>query len=202
MTLARAEAKTLLVPTGTGLAMLVLGAVLIWSGGHAVRQANSALAAAQAQRLESAELLVRIAEQERAVKEKIDVYQRLRSLNILGAERRLEWADALSRIRTERALLDLRYLVDRQRLLSSSAGKPGNVEFYASTMRVDLALLHEEDLLRFLADLRASGNAYYAVRSCSVGRTGQAAASAGIAPRLRAECQIDLVTIIDEGAKP
>jgi hypothetical protein len=145
---------------------------------------------------------MRIAEEERAVKDKIDVYQRLRTLHILGAERRLEWADALSRIRGERALLDLRYRVERQRLLSSSAGKPGNVEFYASTMRVDLALLHEEDLLRFLADLRASGNAYYSIRSCSVGRTGQAAASAGIAPRLRAECQIDLITIIDQAAKP
>ena len=33
---------------------------------------------------------------------------------------------------------------------------------------MQLALLHEEDLLRFLADLRASGNAYYAVRSCAL----------------------------------
>ena len=202
MTLTRAEVKALLVPLGAALVMLVVGALLIWSAGHAVGQASATLAAAKAQRLESAERLMRIAEEERAVKDKIDVYQRLRNLNILGGERRLEWADTLSRIRAERALLDVRYRVERQRLLSSSAGKPGNVEFYASTMRVDLALLHEEDLLRFLADLRDSGNAYYAIRSCSVGRTGQALASAGISPRLRAECQIDLVTIIDQASKP
>ena len=202
MTLARAEMKALLVPLGAALAMLVLGALLIWTAGHAVGQANATLAAAKAQRLESAERLMRIAEEERAVKDKIDVYQRLRKLNILGGERRLEWADSLTRIRAERALLDMRYRVERQRLLSSSVGKPGNVEFYASAMRVDLALLHEEDLLRFLADLRDSGNAYYAIKSCSVGRTGQAVASAGISPRLRAECQIDLVTIVDQAAKP
>ena len=201
MTPTRAEMRILAAPLAAALAMLALGAGLIWSAGQAVRHANATLAAAKAQRLENSELLTRIAENERAVKDKIDVYQRLRSLNILGEERRLEWADALSRIRAERALLDLRYRVERQRLLSSAAGRPGNVEFYASTMRVDLALLHEEDLLRFLADLRASGNAYYSIRSCSLGRTGQAA-SAGIAPRLRAECQIDLVTIIDQAAKP
>jgi len=38
---------------------------------------------------------------------------------------------------------------------------------------VELALLHEEDLLRFLADLRASGNAYYSVKQCLITRTGR-----------------------------
>ena len=107
--------------------------------------------------------------------EKLDVYKRLKQLNILGEERRLEWADAITRIRTQRELLDLSYRVDRQRLLASAPGKPANVDFFASTMRVQLALLHEEDLLRFLADLRDSGNAYYAVRQCSLTRTGAAA---------------------------
>ena len=201
MTLSRGELRSLLAPIAAALAMLAVGAALIWSAQEAVRLANGALAAAHAQRQENTDRLMRIAEEERAVKEKIDVYQRLRALNILGEERRLEWADAISRIRAERALLDLRYRIDRQRLISTSVGKPGNVEIYASAMRVELALLHEEDLLRFLADLRASGNAYYSIRSCALMRTGQAA-SAGIAPRLRGECQIDLVTIIDQAAKP
>ncbi len=119
----------------------------------------------------------------------------------LGEERRLEWADAITRIRTQRELLDLRYSVERQRLLSSAAGKPGNVDFYASTMKVELALLHEEDLLRFLADLRQSGNAFYAVKKCALARTGQAVTGATMTPRLRADCEIDLVTVIDRAAK-
>jgi hypothetical protein len=202
MTLTRAEMKALLAPLAASLATLAAGAMLIWSAAQALKSSERTLAGAHAQRQENAERLMRIAEEERAVKDKIDVYQRLRMLNILGEERRLEWADAISRIRAQRALLDLRYRVDRQRLLSSATGKPGNVEFYASTMRVELALLHEEDLLRFLADLRASGNAYYAVKNCSLVRTGQSAASTTMAPRLRAECQIDLVTVVDQAAKP
>ena len=135
------------------------------------------------------------------MKEKLDVYQQLKSLNVLGEERRLEWADAIARIRAQRELLDLRYRVERQRPLVSVPGKPANVDFYASNMRVDIALLHEEDLLRFLSDLRASGNAYYAVKRCALERTGQAATGTSIIPRLRADCEIDLITIIDRGAK-
>jgi len=195
------ELKKLSLPALLALALLAGGGGLIWSADIALKSAQRAAAAAQAERQQSGERLARIAEEEREVKEKINVYQRLKALNILGEERRLEWADAVTRIRTQRELLDLRYRVERQRLLATLPGKPGNVDFFASTMRVDLALLHEEDLLRFLADLRDSGNAYYSVRSCQLSRTGPGGAAAVIAPRLRAECTIDLVTIVDRGAK-
>jgi hypothetical protein len=201
MRFTREELKRLIAPLAIALALLGAGGALIWSGGEALRGAQRHLVAAQAERKQNNERLARIAEEEREVSEKIDVYQRLKNLNILGEERRLEWADAITRIRMQRELLDLRYVVERQRLLSSAAGKPGNVDFYASTMKVDLALLHEEDLLRFLADLRESGNAFYAVKRCALTRTGQAVAGATMTPRLRAECDIDLITVIDRAAK-
>jgi hypothetical protein len=195
------ELKRLGLPLLAALAMLGAGAGLIWGADEALKGAQRAAAAAQAERQQNGERLARIAEEEREVKEKISVYQRLKALNILGEERRLEWADAVSRIRTQRELLDLRYRVERQRLLVSAPGKPGNVDFFASAMRVELALLHEEDLLRFLADLRDSGNAFYSVRNCALTRTGPAGTGAAIAPRLRAECNIDLITIVDRAAK-
>jgi hypothetical protein len=66
---------------------------------------------------------------------------------------------------------------------------------------VDVAALHEGDLFNFLTDLRDTGNAYYAVRRCSISRTGPAPTAAGLVPRLRADCDIDLITIIDRAAK-
>ena len=201
MRLTREELKRLLAPLAIAAALLGVGAALIWSAGGALRDAQARLGAAQAERRQSNERLARISEEEREVNQKIDVYQRLKSLNILGEERRLEWADAITRIRTQRELLDLRYVVERQRLLSSAPGKPANVDFYASTMKVELALLHEEDLVRFLADLRQSGNAFYAVKKCALARTGQAVTGATMTPRLRADCDIDLITIMDRAAK-
>ena len=183
------------------LALLGAGVFLVqWSGGS-LAAALASLAAARAERREAAERLARIAEEEREVSQKLDVYRRLRALNIIGEERRLEWADAITRIRADRELLDVRYRVERQQLLYSALGKPANVDFFASTMKVDLALLHEEDLLRFLSDLRDSGNAFYSVRRCGIQRTGQVATGTGLTPRLRAECEIDLITIIDRAAK-
>ena len=201
MRFTRDELKRLMLPLAMAIALLAAGAALIVSAGGTLVTANSQLAAAQAERRQNNERLARISEEEREVREKIDVYQRLKQLNILGEEHRLEWADAITRIRTQRELLDLRYVVERQRLLSSAPGKPGNVDFYASTMKVELALLHEEDLLRFLSDLRQSGNAFYAVRKCALSRTGQAVTGATMTPRLRGDCDIDLITVIDRAAK-
>lgn len=195
------EFRQLALPLLGCIALLAAGSALItWTAGQRAA-AERSLAAARDARSQAKERLMRIAEEEREVNEKLEVYQRLKDIGILGEERRLEWADAMGRIRSELELPDLRYRVERQQPLKTVPGKPADVEFYASTMHVVLALLHEGDLLRFLGDLRASGNAYYAVRACTVGRAGQAAAITGLAPRLRAECDIDLITIVDRAAK-
>jgi hypothetical protein len=201
MNLTAADARKLALPLLVLLLLLAAGAGLIWHAQYVLRTENQQVAVARAERVQARERLSRIAEEEREVREKIEVYRRLKQLNIIGAERRLEWVDAMARIRASRELLDLRYQVARQRLLSSVPGKPANVDFYSSTMSVDLGLLHEGDLLGFLADLRNSGNAYYSVQRCSVARTGQAPTGTSLVPRLRANCAIDLITILDGGAK-
>jgi hypothetical protein len=195
------ELKKLILPLLACVALLAAGAALIAWARQEQREAGRELAAAREAQAQARERLMRIAEEEREVKEKLQVYLRLRELHILGDERRLEWADAMTRIRTQRELPDLRYRVERQRLLASVGSKAASVDFFASVMKLEVAALHEGDLLSFLTDLRESGNAYYAVRRCSLARTGPALAVAGLAPRLRADCEIDLITIIDRAAK-
>jgi hypothetical protein len=195
------ELKVLALPLLACIVLLAAGAALVAWTQVEQHAAAGELATARAERGQARERLMRIAEEEKEVKEKLEVYLRLRELGIIGDERRLEWADAMTRIRTQRELPDLRYRVERQRLLTSVAGKPANVDFYASLMRVDLALLHEGDLLRFLNDLRESGNAYYSVRRCGISRAGAAPSLAGLTPRLVADCEIDLITIIDRAGK-
>ena len=201
MNFTSAELKKLALPLLLLLALLGVGAgMIVWAQQGKVR-AGLDLAQARSQRAQARERLTRIAEEEKEVNDKLAIYRRLKSLHILGEERRLEWADAMTRIRTSRELLDLRYVVERQRLLKSVPGKPANVDFFASTMKVDIALLHEGDLLTFLHDLRESGNAYYSVQSCSMSRTGVAPTGTSIVPRLRSTCEIDLITILDHAAK-
>jgi hypothetical protein len=195
------ELRKLALPLVILVGLLAAGAGLIYWTEQQQRAAAQQLAAARSERSQARERLTRIAEEEKEVNDKLEVYRRLRSLHILGEEQRLEWADAMTRIRTSRELLDLRYIVERQRLLLSAPGKPANVDFHASNMKVDIALLHEGDLLAFLRDLRDSGNAFYAVKRCTITRTGTAATGTSIVPRLRADCDIDLITILDRAAK-
>jgi hypothetical protein len=201
MNLSAEELRKLAVPLAMLFALLAAGASLIFWVDQEQRATRQQLAGAREERNQARDRLTRIAEEEKEVNDKLEVYRRLKSLHILGEEQRLEWADAMTRIRNSRELLDLRYSVGRQQTIASIPGKPANVDFYSSTMKVDIALLHEGDLLGFLRDLRESGNAFYSVRRCAISRTGIAATGTSIVPRLRAECDIDLITIVDRAAK-
>jgi hypothetical protein len=195
------ELKKLAAPIALLVALLAAGGGLFYWIDQEQRAAHAQLLAAREERNQARDRLTRIAEEEKEVANKLEVYRRLKSLRILGEEQRLEWADAMTRIRNSRELLDLRYSVGRQQTLASVPGKPANVDFYSSTMKVSIALLHEGDLLAFLRDLRESGNAFYSVKRCTINRTGIAATGTSIIPRLRAECDIDLITVIDRAAK-
>jgi hypothetical protein len=201
MIISAQEARKLALPAIACALLIGAGAALIGFVDSRLAAAERELVSAKASRAKAHDRLMRIADEEREVREKLEVYRRLQQLHVIGPERRLEWADAMSRIKSNRELLDLRYRVDRQQPLVTVPGKPGNVEFYSSSMTVDLALLHTGDLLRFLDDLRDSGNAYYSVRSCTINRTGQVPTGTNIVARLHAQCVIDLITILDRAAR-
>jgi hypothetical protein len=201
MNLSAEELRKLAAPLALLVALLAAGAGLVFWVAQEQRATRQELAGVREQRNQARDRLTRIAEEEKEVSDKLEVYRRLKSLHILGEEQRLEWADAMTRIRNSRELLDLRYSVGRQQAIASIPGKPANVDFYSSTMKVDIAMLHEGDLLGFLRDLRESGNAFYSVKRCAITRTGIAATGTSIVPRLRAECDIDLITIIDRASK-
>lgn len=203
MNLTVAELRKLGFPLVVAMVLLGAGAAMVWWMSRELVLSKPQLAAAKTGRSQSLERLARISDEEREVKEKMQVYQRLSEAGILGEERRLEWADAIARIRTGRELLDLRYRIEPQRSLLSLPGKPASVDFYSSAMKIDLALLHEGDLLGFLADLRDAGNQYTAVQRCNLVRAGvSAAAGPSLTPRLRAQCEVHLITIVDRAAKP
>ena len=181
-------------PYAAALVLLLLGAALVWAAHQALQREKRALAAAQSERRQAADRLTRLAQEERDVRDHIELYRRLENLRILGEERRLDWVEALARIRKRRELAELRYQIEQQKVLRTLPGTPA-LEVRSSSMKVELALLHEGDLLGFLEDLRASGNAFYSVRQCTLARIAEAPPNAPLAPRLRAVCQIDLITL-------
>ena len=195
MKLAHPIAREVAVHAAAMLILIASGAALVWLAQQALAREKRALGTAQTELRQQTQRLSLVAQEEREVRDHIELYQRLKDLRILGQEQRLEWVEALTRIRVARELPELRYQVERQKVLKSLPGNPA-LELRSSTLKVELALLHEGDLLGFLEDLRASGHAYYSVRQCSITRTADAVPAA-VAPRLRAACQIDLITLAD-----
>lgn len=189
-----------LAPHALALALLsAAGGALVWFAQQGLAKEIGTLAAAQNELRQNTGRLERAAQDDLEARDYVDLYQRLKDLRILGDERRLEWVEALTRIRASRELAEIRYQVDRQKVLKTLPGKPA-LELRSSSMKVELALLHEGDLLGVLADLRASGNAYYSVRQCSITRSVETTSATPVAPRLRATCQIDLITLAEARA--
>lgn len=196
--------RKLTLPIIAAIVLVACGLALIWLAEQQLISANAKLKTEMSARVQSKERLARISEEEREVKERIEIYRSLNNFHIIGKERRLEWVDSIQRIRISREMLDVRYRIEPQKQISVITGNPGSVSFNSSTMKVELALLHEGDLLNFLADLRNAGNAYVSTRECVIARSGPTSPPPGaptLVPRLRAECQIDLITILDAGAK-
>jgi hypothetical protein len=120
---------------------------------------------------------------------------------VVGEERRLDWVDRINAIKAARKLADVKYGIGPQRPAEyPGIAGGGEVEFLASPMNLELGLLHEEDLFRFIGDLRSALSALVVVKACNIERTAEAGKARGLAPRLRAVCELDLVTIRDKRA--
>ena len=122
-------------------------------------------------------------------------YQDLVAHGVVGEERRLDWVETIEKIREQRQIFAMRYVISPQK---SFAPAPSltiqNFDLKASTMSVELNLLHEGQLLGFLEDLRGEVKGLYLVERCKVDRVA-ASVEMRYAPQLRAECALNWLTL-------
>ncbi len=198
---------------GQRLAMPGILAAALVAGGVAalvltqqlVSKATGEQQAATAERQSAQSKLERATDEEREIRDRLLDYRKLLDRGVIGDERRLDWVDRIGEIKAARKLFDVKYSIDTQRPVDyPGLAGGGDVEFMASPMKVDMALLHEDDLFRFLDDLRRVLSAHVVIRSCTLQRSAVAAAAPDrrLAPRLQASCEIDLVTIRDRKMGP
>jgi hypothetical protein len=194
--------QRLVVPGIVAVALAAAGATAVFLAQQVVQKTGAEQKAASADRDNAQNRLALATDEEREIREKLGEYRKLRSRGLIGDEQRLEWVERIAEIKARRKLFDVKYAIEPQRPADyPGIGGTGDVEFLVSPMRVDLTLLHEGDLFRFLEDLRGALNSHVLVRSCTMQRLERGTAERVLAPRLRAECAIDLVTIRDSKAK-
>lgn len=149
---------------------------------------------ALARQTETRGRLARANDDEREIRAKIARYHQLISLGRTQPERRLEWVETLRQIKITRRLLDLNYEIAPQRPLDEKMSAAGGFDFLVSPMKLEMPLLHENDLLGLLADLSAQVQALISVKSCKIERTPAVATQANSAT-LKAACEIDWITL-------
>jgi hypothetical protein len=197
----REDLRRLRLPIAAMAILAAIGIAAILVTEHYYILESKQREASLADRKAAQERVAKVAEEEREIRENLVHYRKLIERGIVGPERRLDWIDAITAIKNERRLFEIRYAIEPQRVLDyPGTASKGSARFMVSRMKLEMQLLHEGDLLNFLADLNAAGKAYVSVRGCDIQRAEPGAPGRTISPRLRASCSIDLVTLSQETA--
>lgn len=180
---------------GLFAALATLGGSAIGGTRYLLAQETQEYARVQAQQHDMRQRLARIREEADELRQKIDRYPQLLASDYLRAEHRIAWIERIAQIQAERHLGDIRYELAPQKPLDPAA-LPGNAgaarhEFMVSTMTLQIALLHEGELLGFIDALAGSVNALLQVRHCNLEPNPDGHA---FTP-LKADCSIDWITL-------
>jgi hypothetical protein len=175
------------------LALLLAGGLVFGVLGYG-EQAAQSLRQAQAEQAESRSRLARAQEDEQEIRAKIDRYREIIQLGRTQPERRLDWVETLRHIKEKRRLLGMDYEIAPQRPLDPKLVVSGGYSFLVSPMKLDMLLLHENDLLGLFADLQTQIPALIGIRQCTLERLPNAPQPQQPA-LLRAQCEADWITL-------
>jgi len=202
MRMAGGNLKPLYLPLVLAVILVGIGVAAVIATKQYLDQTSVLYKVALAERQAIQTKLSRATEEEREIREKLVDYRKLLARGVIGDERRLDWVETIGQIKNDHKLSEIKYQIEPQRTLELPGITPmSEVEFRVSALKVDIQLLHEGDLFVFLDGLRSKLKAHVLARSCSIQRLDRSGQDRGIAPRLRADCVIDLVTIRDKQLK-
>jgi len=199
----RDDVKRLRGPLALAVVLTAIGIAALVISQSSLDDARKTRDASRASRVGAQERVLRVSEEEREIRENLIDFERMRERGMIGEQNRIEWIESIARIKNNRKLFEIKYKIEPQRQLDyAGVVATGGADLVVSRMKLDMLLLHEDDLLNFLADLQAAKKAYVSVRQCAVTRLEREAPTTATAlqPRLLAECQLDLVSV--RGLKP
>lgn len=180
---------------------LALGAATVYGSNKLLKEARQSKAVADRERTEATSKLERVKVEQEDLQGYYQQYQVLVARDVIGPERRLDWIDAIEKIRSQQNVFTVKYNLGPQKTLSSGANAAnGGFDLNLSSMTLDFGLLHEGQLLDFLDALRTEAKGMYLLERCNLTRTGPAQ-EIKFAPNLRAECSLGWITLNDKTAE-
>lgn len=164
---------------------------------------NKALQEAVTARKDIQAKLGRARAEQQELTEKLNRFQNMRARGFIGPEKRLDWIEAIGRIKAARRIFKLDYEFSPQRRVDASilpgGSTAGTYEIMSSQMRMQIHVIHEGELLEVLSDLRdemrKKVEALVLVRSCAIDRLAFNPADRGSKAQLKAECTLEWITL-------
>ena len=185
---------------GLAIALAVTAAMLAASYNFA-KSAERAFNSAESERRTAEERYRKLDEQEMMIETYYPAFQGLEREGVIGEERRLQWVEALKQADENLKLPSLTYSITTQESYRPEFPlADGAYKLFASQMKLDLGLLHGQDLLDLLRRLDDNAGGLYSVDSCTMTRRRQAPGS----PKdihLNSTCQLYWYTIKKPGAQ-
>lgn len=111
---------------------------------------------------------------------------------VIGDDQRLDWMEGLEKIRRQNLVSDFRYTIAPQRIhIPQPPIDSGNFDLRYSEMKLQIDLLHEEQLPDFFNALRSQIKGWYQLEGCTLQRA---------TPQLKAECSGSWITLKNRNA--
>jgi type II secretory pathway pseudopilin PulG len=192
MMLTGRDIPKLIGPLLAALVMSVIAGLLVWGSQIDADKAEQERNAATAARNQIEQRLRQVRTEEQDIKERTQLLQQLQNTGITGEEKRLDWMELLRDVQRELRIPGMSYEFGIQTPLDK--GGDANYAWYASPLRVQLRLLHEEDLLNFLAALQKNAKAQVIVRHCTLSPLPAQADARQSLAKLAAECEMQWLT--------
>ena len=124
-------------------------------------------------------------------------YQILIDQGFVGEERRIEWVDELRAQHKNHKLFGVKYSISQQEVYKPAfVPSIGGFVMNRSTMKLDLDMLHEGDILQLIESLGAKKAAPFMLRDCEITRlNANAELSKQLIANLHAQCELDWLTL-------
>jgi hypothetical protein len=166
------ELKVLRVPLAVLLAVISAVAGAVYYTDTLVKQSATALARQKGDYQNAQSRMRQSGDEKTTIVQYVDKYRELEKTGFAGEEQRINWLDALRNANNRAELFGVSYQIGIQRAYAYAAEfAPGPIALQESLMTLNMRLLHEGDLQRFLEALQAQQVGLFHVNQCSLQRT-------------------------------
>lgn len=193
MKFTRRDLAKLQLPLFGALLLLIMAGLLAWWNMLDAQKAEHQRNAAETSKTRIEQRLRQVRTEEQELKERARTFQQMQNSGMSGEEKRLDWTELLREIQRNMRLPGMIYEFGAQTPLEK--GSDMGYVYFVSPMRLQLRLLHEEDLLNFLARLQKEAKALVLVRSCKLSALPHSGEERAALAQLNAECELQWVTI-------